>query len=225
MRSDKIFLPVNRDRASGETCCLAHHIWNEDGQPTLMVISIRYPAKFVRFSARMVRHSAVGPAAFPWWGVEDGRHLCSRGGLREPGTHLGAAQPDVDPRRIVVVHSVSRHVKCVHGLLGVDRQGAHPVRCRFVRHRCCSSVDREGSSTFALRASADWWYRLGAGGWPADGWIGPAPAAGPMRLFQWRLRYYRKPANARTRRAPSAVPSPLARSYPGTASKPCTENV
>jgi hypothetical protein len=36
------------DRATGESYCLAHHIWNEDGQRTLLVISIRYLDKFVR---------------------------------------------------------------------------------------------------------------------------------------------------------------------------------
>jgi hypothetical protein len=34
--------------ATGETYCLAHHLWVEDGQRTLMVMSIRYLDTFVR---------------------------------------------------------------------------------------------------------------------------------------------------------------------------------
>lgn len=39
---------LDGDHASGETYCLAHHIWNNDGQRTLMILSIRYLDKFVR---------------------------------------------------------------------------------------------------------------------------------------------------------------------------------
>jgi hypothetical protein len=39
---------LDGDRASGETYCLAHHIWTENGQRTLLVISIRYLDQFVR---------------------------------------------------------------------------------------------------------------------------------------------------------------------------------
>ena len=39
---------LDGDRASGETYCLAHHVWEEDGQRTLLVLSIRYLDTFVR---------------------------------------------------------------------------------------------------------------------------------------------------------------------------------
>jgi hypothetical protein len=39
---------LDGDRASGETYCLAHHVWEEDGQRTLLVLSIRYLDRFVR---------------------------------------------------------------------------------------------------------------------------------------------------------------------------------
>ncbi|MEU8297151.1 nuclear transport factor 2 family protein [Micromonospora sp. NPDC048909] len=39
---------LDGDRATGETYCLAHHLWTEDGQRTLMVMSIRYHDTFVR---------------------------------------------------------------------------------------------------------------------------------------------------------------------------------
>jgi SnoaL-like domain len=39
---------LDGDRATGETYCLAHHLWVEDGQRTLMVMSIRYLDRFVR---------------------------------------------------------------------------------------------------------------------------------------------------------------------------------
>ena len=39
---------IDGDRASGETYCLAHHVWEEDGRRTLMVLSIRYLDRFVR---------------------------------------------------------------------------------------------------------------------------------------------------------------------------------
>ena len=39
---------LDGDKASGETYCLAHHVWEEDGQRTLLVLSIRYLDTFVR---------------------------------------------------------------------------------------------------------------------------------------------------------------------------------
>jgi hypothetical protein len=39
---------VTADEASGETYCLAHHVWNENRQRMLLVISIRYLDRFVR---------------------------------------------------------------------------------------------------------------------------------------------------------------------------------
>ena len=39
---------LDGDQASGETYCLAHHIWTENGQRTLLVLSIRYLDTFVR---------------------------------------------------------------------------------------------------------------------------------------------------------------------------------
>jgi hypothetical protein len=41
-------ITLDGDRATGETYCLAHHLWVEDGQRTLMVMSIRYLDRFVR---------------------------------------------------------------------------------------------------------------------------------------------------------------------------------
>ena len=41
-------ITVDGDRATGETYCLAHHLWVESGQRTLLVISIRYLDTFVR---------------------------------------------------------------------------------------------------------------------------------------------------------------------------------
>ncbi|MEO3745227.1 nuclear transport factor 2 family protein [Plantactinospora sp. B5E13] len=43
---------VDGDRATGETYCLAHHLWTEEGQRTLMVMSIRYQDTFVRQGGR-----------------------------------------------------------------------------------------------------------------------------------------------------------------------------
>lgn len=34
-------ITLDGDRATGETYCLAHHLWVEDGQRTLLVLSIR----------------------------------------------------------------------------------------------------------------------------------------------------------------------------------------
>ncbi len=39
---------LNGDSASGETYCLAHHLWVENGQRMLMVMGIRYYDVFVR---------------------------------------------------------------------------------------------------------------------------------------------------------------------------------
>jgi uncharacterized protein (TIGR02246 family) len=39
---------IDGDRATGETYCLAHHLWTEDGQRTLMVMAIRYHDTFAR---------------------------------------------------------------------------------------------------------------------------------------------------------------------------------
>jgi SnoaL-like domain len=39
---------LDGDRASGETYCLAHHVWEEDGQRTLLVLPIRYLDTFLR---------------------------------------------------------------------------------------------------------------------------------------------------------------------------------
>jgi hypothetical protein len=41
-------ITLDGDRAKAETYCLAHHLWVEDGQRTLMVMSIRYFDRFVR---------------------------------------------------------------------------------------------------------------------------------------------------------------------------------
>ncbi|MFC0027928.1 nuclear transport factor 2 family protein [Micromonospora chaiyaphumensis] len=43
---------VDGDGATGETYCLAHHLWVEEGQRTLMVMSIRYQDTFVRQGGR-----------------------------------------------------------------------------------------------------------------------------------------------------------------------------
>ena len=43
---------VDGDRATGETYCLAHHLWTEEGRRTLMVMSIRYHDTFVRQGGR-----------------------------------------------------------------------------------------------------------------------------------------------------------------------------
>jgi uncharacterized protein (TIGR02246 family) len=39
---------LDGDRATGETYCLAYHLWASDGQRTLMIMSIRYLDAFVR---------------------------------------------------------------------------------------------------------------------------------------------------------------------------------
>jgi SnoaL-like domain len=41
-------IALDGDRATGESYCLAHHVFVEDGQRTLMVISIRYLDTFTR---------------------------------------------------------------------------------------------------------------------------------------------------------------------------------
>ncbi|GIF62666.1 hypothetical protein Ais01nite_07010 [Asanoa ishikariensis] len=43
---------VEGDGATGETYCLAHHLWTEDGGRVLMVMSIRYHDRFVRQDGR-----------------------------------------------------------------------------------------------------------------------------------------------------------------------------
>ena len=39
---------VDGDRATGETYCLAYHLWSSGGQRTLMIMSIRYLDAFIR---------------------------------------------------------------------------------------------------------------------------------------------------------------------------------
>ncbi|MFD8963643.1 nuclear transport factor 2 family protein [Streptomyces sp. NPDC059568] len=39
---------VDGDSATGETYCLAHHLWEVDGQRTLMIASIRYLDTFTK---------------------------------------------------------------------------------------------------------------------------------------------------------------------------------
>jgi len=41
-------ITLDGDRAAGETYCLAHHLWVENGQRTLLVTSIRYLDTFIR---------------------------------------------------------------------------------------------------------------------------------------------------------------------------------
>ena len=43
---------LDGDRATGETYCLAYHLWTSDGQRTLMIMSIRYLDAFVRRDGR-----------------------------------------------------------------------------------------------------------------------------------------------------------------------------
>jgi uncharacterized protein (TIGR02246 family) len=43
---------VDGDRATGETYCLAYHLWTSDGQRTLMIMSIRYLDVFARQDGR-----------------------------------------------------------------------------------------------------------------------------------------------------------------------------
>ncbi|MDG4825892.1 nuclear transport factor 2 family protein [Asanoa sp. WMMD1127] len=43
---------LDGDRATGETYCLAHHLWTEGAERTLMVMSIRYLDSFVRSEGR-----------------------------------------------------------------------------------------------------------------------------------------------------------------------------
>jgi hypothetical protein len=39
---------LNGDRATGESYCLAHHLFTEDGERRLMVASLRYLDTFVK---------------------------------------------------------------------------------------------------------------------------------------------------------------------------------
>jgi hypothetical protein len=43
---------LDGDRATGETYCLAHHLWVENGQRTLLIMSIRYIDTFVRHDGK-----------------------------------------------------------------------------------------------------------------------------------------------------------------------------
>ncbi|MEV4605048.1 nuclear transport factor 2 family protein [Amycolatopsis sp. NPDC049253] len=45
-------ITLNGDRATGESYCLAHHLFLENGQRTLMVMSIRYLDTFARYEGR-----------------------------------------------------------------------------------------------------------------------------------------------------------------------------
>ena len=45
-------IQIKGDTATGETYCLAHHIWKENGQRMLMVMGIRYYDTFVRIGGR-----------------------------------------------------------------------------------------------------------------------------------------------------------------------------
>jgi hypothetical protein len=45
-------ITLDGDRATGETYCLAHHLWLENGRRTLMVMSIRYLDTFARHNGR-----------------------------------------------------------------------------------------------------------------------------------------------------------------------------
>jgi len=49
---------LNGDRATGESYCLAHHLFTEDGERKLMVASLRYLDTFVPYSKR-VRVAAI----------------------------------------------------------------------------------------------------------------------------------------------------------------------
>ncbi|MFB7270444.1 nuclear transport factor 2 family protein [Streptomyces sp. NPDC056244] len=43
---------IDGDTATGETYCLAHHLWQPDGRRTLMVASIRYLDTFAKLDGR-----------------------------------------------------------------------------------------------------------------------------------------------------------------------------
>ncbi|MFC6022925.1 nuclear transport factor 2 family protein [Plantactinospora solaniradicis] len=43
---------LDGDHATGESSCLAYHLWTEQGQRTLMIMSIRYHDTFVRQDQR-----------------------------------------------------------------------------------------------------------------------------------------------------------------------------
>jgi SnoaL-like domain len=46
--SQSTIFTLNDDRAAGETYCLAHHVWVENGQRQLMLASLRYNDTFVK---------------------------------------------------------------------------------------------------------------------------------------------------------------------------------
>ena len=45
-------ITLDGDHATGESYCLAHHIWVEDGQRMLMIMAIRYHDTFIRQDGR-----------------------------------------------------------------------------------------------------------------------------------------------------------------------------
>jgi SnoaL-like domain len=45
-------IQLNGDQATGETYCLAHHLWMENGKRMLMVMGIRYYDTFARLNGR-----------------------------------------------------------------------------------------------------------------------------------------------------------------------------
>jgi hypothetical protein len=49
-RTDQSTVVLDGDRATGESYCIAHHLYEVDGQRTLMKASIRYLDQFARQS-------------------------------------------------------------------------------------------------------------------------------------------------------------------------------
>lgn len=45
-------ITLDGDHATGESYCLAHHVWVEDGQRMLMIMAIRYHDTFIRQDGR-----------------------------------------------------------------------------------------------------------------------------------------------------------------------------
>jgi hypothetical protein len=39
---------LSEDRATGEACCLAHHVFTKDGQRRIMIAALRYLDQFVK---------------------------------------------------------------------------------------------------------------------------------------------------------------------------------